>query len=327
VPIVPFVVLPAGAVLAWTRGVARRVAWAAFGALMGLGVVVNVGGVVVDQRVSFVRLFEAAGGDLVGTNALRWEPARSPVLIHWQEIAKRLSTLAQTLPEPVSLVAGTYGKETSAGATGLSSDLFPRWTSGAAIFELRTYGQPAELILVYLDNRPEEIGPAVVQLWVNGAPLPTEAFSQTQSTVALPDKRFPWIVEARLGDALAGRTGLTLEVRSNTWQPARDTPPSADIRELGVQIWDLQFRSNGQVLPIGEAVFVPMPVSDARPWSSELETWFYTPPWHAADVWLWYLYLSGLPRGLMLLGLVPLAGLLWSSVRLTQLVRGRASLA
>ena len=58
-----------------------------------------------------------------------------------------------------------------------------------------------------------------------------------------------------------------------------------------------------------------MPVTDARPWSYEVETWFYTAP-HLADVWLWYLYLSGLPVWLMLLALAPVAGLAWSGMHL-----------
>jgi hypothetical protein len=108
---------------------------------------------------------------------------------------------------------------------------------------------------------------------------------------------------------------VTVEIRTQTWQAPRD------IRDLGIQMWDLTFRSNGQELALSDAPLVPMPVSDERPWSFALETWFYTPPWHLADVWLWYLLLSDLPHWLMLVALVPAAGLTWSGIQLWRLRR------
>jgi len=71
VPIVPFIVLPAGAALVWTRGIVRRVCWGAFGVLFELGVIINLGGVLVDQRVSFVRLLDEAGGNFDVTRTIR----------------------------------------------------------------------------------------------------------------------------------------------------------------------------------------------------------------------------------------------------------------
>ncbi|MGI9148505.1 MAG: ArnT family glycosyltransferase [Chloroflexota bacterium] len=325
VPIVPFMVLPAGAVLAWSCGNVRRVAWAAFGVLFVLGVFANLGGVLVDQRVSFVQLLDEAGGNFGVMDEHRWEPRLSPVLIHWAEVAKRFSGFGQALSQPVSLESGTYGKESSEVGDSSVSGLFPRWTSGSAVFVLRNHGQPTQLWLEYLDNRPESLGAASVHIVVDGAVIPEANVTRVKSEVALPDKRFPWLVEARLDDAVAGRDSSTLEIRSNTWQPARDTPPIPDVRELGIEIWDLRLSSNGQDLAMGESLLSPMPVSDARPWSNELENWFYTPPWHLVDVWPWYLYLSGLPRSLLLLELAPLIGVAWSGVLLARLMRAAAS--
>ena len=319
VPIVPFIVLPAGAALVWTRGIVRRVCWGSFGVLFELGVIINLGGVLVDQRVSFVKLLDEAGGNFAVMDEHRWEPRLSPVLIHWQEVAKRFSGLVQILSQPVSLESGTYGKETSEIGTTSTSGLFPRWTSGSAVFVLRNHGQPAELLLEYIDNRPESLGAAKVQILVNGSPLAEADIARTHSEIPLPDKRVPWLLDARLDDAVVGHDSVILEIRSNTWQPARDTPPIPDVRELGVEIWDLRISSNGQDLVIGEPLISPMPVTDARPWSKELENWFYTPPWHLADVWLWYLYLSDLPHWLMLIAVVPAATLVWSSTLLWRL--------
>jgi hypothetical protein len=321
VPIVPFIVLPAGAALAWTTGAARRASWAAFGVLFGLGVLVNLGGVLVDQRVSFVKLLDEAGGNFAVMDQHRWNPALSPVLIHWQEVGVRVSALGQALSQPVSLESGTYGKETSEAGADATAGLFPRWTSGSAGFGLRTHGQPAELSLAYFDNRPERLGASGVQIVVDGSPLPAADVSRTRSREAIPKIGAPLLIDARLDEALAGHDSVRLEIQSKTWQPARDSPPNPDVRELGIEIWDLRITSNGSDLPIGEALLSPMPVSDARPWSNELESWFYTPRWHVADVWLWFLYLSGLPHALLLTGLVPLAGALWSAGMLVGYVR------
>jgi len=167
---------------------------------------------------------------------------------------------------------------------------------------LKNHGQPAELTLEYLDNRPSSLGPAVVQIVVNGSPLPEGDITRTQSDVPLPDKRRPWFVKARLDDAVIGQNAASVE------NPLADMARPPDVRDLGIQIWDLRFRSTGQEPGHGRSAVSPMPVTDALPWSYELETWFYMPPWHLADVWLWYLYLSGLPRSYMLIALAPAAG-------------------
>jgi len=323
VPVVPFLVLPIGALLVWTRGLAHRLAWGAFSVLLGLGIAVNLAGVLVDQRVSFVYLSDAAGSVQGPTDEQRWDPLMSPVLIHWSQFSKRLASFVQPRSQSVSLVSGTYAKESvdplDAGEAA-KSNLFPRWTSGSAAFELKNNGQSAQFTLEYLDNRPSSLGPAVVQLLVDGTPLSEADVTRTHSNIPVPDGRLPWFVEARLDSAVLGRNSVTLEVRSQKWQPARDAPPSTDIRNLGIQIWAVRFVSNGQDLAVSEASLSPMPVTDAQPWSYELVTWFYTPP-HLADVWLWYLYLSDLPHWLMLFALVPVAGLFWSGTHLWQRLR------
>jgi hypothetical protein len=111
VPAVPFIVLPAGAVLAWTRGFAQRVFSISFAVLFAVGTYVNLGGVLVDQRVSFVYLTNVSGNTLGPTDDQRWHPAMSPVLIHWNEVGKRLSAFVQAWSQPVSLHSGTYAKE------------------------------------------------------------------------------------------------------------------------------------------------------------------------------------------------------------------------
>jgi hypothetical protein len=317
-PVVPFVVLPAGALLAWTSGVARQLAWDAFRVLVGLGLVVNLGGVLVDQRVSFADLLQDADYNLVRMEDQRWDPSLSPVLIHWGEFTNRVGIFVHWWSQPVSLVSGTYAKEPVDpidADEAARSDLFPRWTSGSAAFAVKSHDQPVQLTLEYADNRPGALGPAVVQIYVDGARLSQTDARHSVSSTPLPDERPRYLVNARLDDAVRGKDTALVEIRSQTWQPARDTPPNADIRDLGIQIWNVRFESNGHDLSLSEAPFSPMPVTDARPWSYEVETWFYTAP-HLADVWLWYLYLSGLPVWLMLLGLAPVAGLAWSGMHL-----------
>jgi len=327
VPVVPYLVVPAGAALAWTHGQTRRLAWRSGAVLVALGVLVNLGGVLVDQRVSFVTLLNAAGGNLAVMDAQRWRPDLSAVVIQWAEFGQRWSAFVASLGEPASLESGTYAKEGVEPVDAPVADqspLWPRWTSGDAILQVRTHGQPTQLRLAYTDNRPAAIGEADVQIVVDGVPLPARAVRHSEASQPLPDGRWPLVVEADLDAASNGRgpDALTVEIRSQPWQPARDAPPSTDIRQLGVLIWDLGVRSNGQELPIRAAVLGRMPVSDGQPWSFELMSWFYTQP-HVADVWLWYLYVSGLPRWLMLLGLIPLAGLGWSGVRLWSLLARR----
>jgi hypothetical protein len=283
-----------------------------------VGIFVNLGGVLVDQRVSFYDLLQRADYNPYKMDDRRWEPSLSPVLIHWAEFQRRVGLIAEWWSQPVSLVSGTYPKEPVAevdAADAARSDLFPRWTSGSAVFELRNPGQSVELSLEYLDNRPSSLGPAMVDILVDGSPLLESNISRAQSGVPLPDKRVPWFVEARLDDALVGKSDATVEIHSQTWRPNRDAPPSTDIRDLGIQIWDLHFRANGHDLAIKEAPFTRMPVTDSAPWSYVVETWFYAPP-HLVDVWWWYLYLSDLPHSLIALALVPTGGLIWSMMRL-----------
>ncbi len=80
-----------------------------------------------------------------------------------------------------------------------------------------------------------------------------------------------------------------------------------------------------QFLPLVESPAPPLPVSDAEPWSFVTEEWFYVPTTHLADVWLWYLALSGLPRALLLLGLIPAVGLVASAVLLMRSLRSPQS--
>jgi hypothetical protein len=321
--VLPFIVLPAGAVLAWTRGPVGGAAWKTFAVLVGAGVFVNLAAVLADQRTSFAEQLTNVNLDLARMEAQRWDPKLSPVLIQWKQVVKHLSAFAEWSSQPVSLISGTYAKEPVAAAdaeAALQSELFPRWTNGSAVFELRNHGQPTRLRLEYLDNRPASIGPAVVQIVVDGSPLPDADVTRSRSKIPLPDKRLPWFLDADLDTAVIGQDSATIEIRSQAWQPARDAPPSTDIRELGIQIWNIRFESNGNELPLREAPFSPMPVTDARPWSYDLETWFYEPP-HLVDMWPWFLYLSGLPQQFALAALLPMAGAVWAGWRLCNLLR------
>jgi hypothetical protein len=166
----------------------------------------------------------------------------------------------------------------------------------------------------YRDTRPAALGDAKVQVLVGGEPI---AITPTRANVSDPDN-------ARVYDVTFAvpRPGH-VDIRSNTFVPARESAPSDDIRQLGIDIVSLTAATapQGTEQPVRMAEFPPMPVSDAQPWSFELSTWFWGASTHLADVWPWYLWLSGLPRWLVLLALVPAGALVWSAWRLRLALR------
>ncbi|MBV9547561.1 MAG: hypothetical protein JOY61_24570 [Chloroflexi bacterium] len=283
VPVVAFLVLPAGAVL--------QDHMRAFAALVAAGVVINLGAVLLDQRVYYIYLLGAGQRDSARVEALRWDPLFSPPLLHWRLLGGRYVRFVRNLSAPAALESGAYQSDFQL------TDGFPAWTSGDAVVHV---SQPAHMLLRYRDSRPPGVGDSDVQVVINGVraaltPVRDEADNFWDVTFDVPGR-------------------ATLDVRSTTFVPARDAPPSVDVRQLGIQV--LGMTANGE--PVRMANFPPMPVSDAQPWTFELSTWFWAPSTHLADVLEWYLWLSGLPRALVLLALVPAAGLAWSTRALRQ---------
>jgi hypothetical protein len=78
---------------------------------------------------------------------------------------------------------------------------------------------------------------------------------------------------------------------------------------LGIQLEDARAWVTRQFLPLAESPAPRLRASDAEIWGFVTEEWFYVPTTHLADIRLWYLALSGPPRTLLLLGLIPAAGL------------------
>jgi hypothetical protein len=139
------------------------------------------------------------------------------------------------------------------------------------------------------------------------------------------DDVYLWIVFAYLDGLPHNQDQASIELDTTTWVPAQSQAGSTDGRALGIQLEDARAWSNEQFLPLVESPAPPLPVSDAEPWTFVTEEWFYVPSTHLADVWLWYLGLSGLPRGLLLLGLIPAIGLAVSGWLLLRSSRVRRS--
>jgi hypothetical protein len=311
VPVAALLVLPAGAALRWTGY--RGFGWL-FAGLVAAGLLVNLGAVLLDQRVTYDSLVRA-GVPPAEFNRLRyWNPATSPIVVNWQLLGERYAErLHPSQQRAVWLESGTGG---GASLPMVPSALLPRWTGSSTRFTLSEAEDPLIFRFAYSDYRTgAHLPPAQVEIKLDGQPVPEDR------VVRRHDDVFLWIVFAYL-DGLPHSEGQTsIELDTTTWVPAQVEPGSTDGRALGIQLEDARAWANGQFLPLAESPAPPLPASDAEPWGFVTEEWFYVPTTHLADVWLWYLVLSGLPRALLLLGLIPAAGLAASAYLLLRRLR------
>jgi len=307
VPVTPLLVLPAGAALRWPPAGSRGSLRFLFVSLLLAGVAANLGGVLMDQRVYFAQVDRSGLTEPQKARLRYWAWPSSPVVAHWGLLLARWQDSLRRSPLELRLESGAYGPEPA--ATGS----LPRWTTSEALFSLPAGADPAVLRLRYSDQRPARLGPAQVTFLVDGQALPEGRIVRRQ------DDSYTWTITVYLEGApsLSGRS--TIAMRVPTWSPARDRPPSTDTRELGVLLEDGRAWLGDRLVLLTDSPAPPLPVSDAQPWGPQVAAWFYVPSGHLLDSWLWYLSLAGLPRGLLLLGFIPLAGVVLSGRLLLRL--------
>jgi hypothetical protein len=277
----------------WTTGLARRVAWYAFAGLFTLGVLVGSGGVLFSY-LAYTSRTGGAAGPLAEQR--RWDPAMSPILGHWRMAGERLAAVRAWQPPDVYMTHGYFWIE-SLGAGPL-----PRWTDGTGQLELREPGEELDLTVAYQEYRAPWLHPAEVTIFAasNGRPATVTTETETRG-----DRR----VLLSVIEGFERSSPLTVEIRSDTWVPA-EAGVGTDRRSLGILVQRIQAELDGRRLRVGSDLLPPLPVSEAKPWSSEAFFWFVLPQTQLLDIWWWHLYFSGLPRIALLLAIPPAWGLL-----------------
>jgi hypothetical protein len=313
-PITAFLVIPAGAALAWSSGPWRKLTWCLFVVAFCGGVAVNVGGVLVNYGTYISR----SGGPFGAlAERRRWEPARSPILVHWNLLAQRVDKLIHQKAPEALFEAGFFPSENRKGR------LYPRWTDGNATIKAPLKGgRSLRFSVRYWEQRPPSAGPTVVELTYNGRKCDNPEADIDPATGII---RVSALVQISPDDGPEAMLGI----RSNTWTPAEHADTD-DRRSLGVFLKDIRLRVDEAEVSVGPAFIHQLPISQARPWSGEAFAWFYQPEtelYHPTtgwgfDLWLWHLYYSGLPRWMLGMAAVPWAGLLFSAVLLIRAIRG-----
>jgi hypothetical protein len=299
VPVTALLVLPAGAALRWSG---HRVFGWLFVGLLATGVLVNLGAVLVDQRAAYDSVERASVPSGKLERLRYWNLPTSPIVVNWQLLARRYAERFQSAQQQaVWLEFGTGG---GASSPTVPNALLPRWTGTTTRFSLSEAKDPLIFRFAYSDFRTGAHLPAApVEIKLDGNLVPEDRVERRHDDV------YFWVVTAYLDGLPHDQDHAWIELDTTTWVPAQAQPGSTDGRALGIQLEDARAWSNGQFLPLAESPAPPLPASDAEPWGFITEEWFYVPATHLADVWLWYLGLSGLPRALLLLGLLPVAGL------------------
>jgi hypothetical protein len=304
VPVTPLLILPAGALLAWTAGRVRRAAWISLAVLFLIGVGVQLLGVLVNPCTYIV---QTGGTDGPGSDERRWHPAKSPLVAHYNLLFGRMKTRFFGNPPDVFLADGFHESESGEGL------LFPRWTSASANLEISSVPQGRlNVTASYYDHRPPRLGTTTLSVLVNGKPV-------RESSVRRDTTRVPSLLTARIDVPPNSRPPVTITIQSNGWM-AREVNP-VDARELGIMVEGLRLEAAGRQLSIGRAIDVPpMPVSADRPWSKEAFAWFYNPPNHLADNWMWYWSHSGLTASLVWVVVLLASGLIFSAILICRLL-------
>ena len=249
-----------------------------------------------------------------------FEPAASPLIGHWRLFQQRLdSWMLRLTPEP-GMALLRHGFSYSEGDRS-RGELLPRWSYADA--EIYLYparlDQPLNGLLRVNDHRPWPLERANFTLLLDGQPLEgVERLDRDGSQIS-------WELRFQLPPERLSRE-LRLALRSDTWNPARDTADNPRDEDLALQVEALSFAQDGVTLELRESLPVPQPGRDRR----SLWLWYYDPPnRHLLDHWLWFLLVAHLPRSLLItqVGFYGILGLttLWLGWRGLGLSLGRRS--
>jgi hypothetical protein len=229
----------------------------------------------------------------------------SPILVHWQILARRWEEYAQFTQPGLAIVGGVYPYDRD-----IENFPLPRWSNGRALLKLNPPGdEPVDLRVRYFTVRPS--GPPAVHVSMAGRYLETGP-----PTLVAADA---WQILAQVPAARA-RSGALLAIESDTWVPSQ-VMASNDGRTLGIYIAEIQASQSGRLLVLGVPWIDLIPVSQDRPWSRDARAWFWTREHQLVSNWIWHLYQTELPAELAWLALLPLAGLLLGMGQIIQIVR------
>lgn len=232
-----------------------------------------------------------------------FEPSASPIVGHarmWQARVETWWWRVAGAPPGTALLRQGFSYSEGDRSRG---ELLPRWsyTEGQIRLYPATSGPIAGRIVVG-DHRPWPLPRAQFALLLDGAPL--EGVQRTD----LDGNQVRWELAFTLAPEQV-RRGASLELRSDTWNPDRDTPDNPRNEDLGLLVETIELHQGDQALRLREALPIPPPQLNRR------GLWLWTqdaPNQHLFDVWLWYLAVSGAPplTVALLLGLVALPALL-----------------
>jgi hypothetical protein len=283
VPITGLLVLPVGSLVLAARGPWRRRVQIILAVTIALGILVQIGGVLVNSDTYTISTGETDGKQ---ADARRWVPGESPILAHWPLLYAHALAWRDALTNGGVMYGGFYSPE------GKVDQEFPRWTDGAGTLVIRsTRSAPMDVDITYVDHRPPILGPNTIKVQVNGRPISSELVQLATSTDGLT----PNLLHITIPTTLADDGIISMVIESMPWFPARFTNP-ADTRVLGIFVTELTVKQAGESLPLRRNPVAPLPISTNSPWSPQAFAWFYDPAnAHLADVWEWYVSFMPIP--------------------------------
>ncbi|MDQ2807701.1 MAG: hypothetical protein M3Z04_12465, partial [Chloroflexota bacterium] len=309
-PLVPFLLLPALALLpAADTPLLSPAHWSAGRRLLAAGIAgLGVAGLAVQALGAAVNFDTYI--NLVNDDQTRyWNATYSPVRGHWTVLNARLGDWWAQRGYPDNGVALLTGGVSYSEGDKYAGDLWPRWTTGAAIIGLPVAAYPLTLTARLADHRPPTLPRATMQVALDGQALPAERWPVGDSPIET-------VLTATIPAPAGSRPGR-LTLSSPTWNP-KQAGAGARNEDLGLLI---------EALAVQDVTGRPLRVADALP----VQPYYPAPRWyydtqsaHLADHWAWYLWAAQLPGNVawpLAVGLLAagLGSLSWGAWRLRHL--------
>jgi len=242
-------------------------------------------------------------------------PSASPLIGHWRIWIERVNEWSLRGSQPAKSLVLRDGFSYSEG-NRQKGELLPRWTRAQAQMTFQIASKSMlEGKIVVADHRPwtseHPLPRANFALLLNGKPL------ENVTKVDLTSQQIVWELRFQLSTAqLQQRNMLTLQ--SDTWNPTLITADNPRNEDLGLFVQTIDLRQDDQTFKILEA----LPISSVPSNRRALWLWYYDAPnHHLFDLWLWYLFVAGIPSLtiIFLLFLIGLPAILCFSIGLSNL--------
>ena len=278
----PFLLLPALGVFAMRPARALRpIAITAIGAVVALGVAIQLLGVLVNFDWYLQRSDE---------QERHFTPAASPILAHARILRTRAAEWrARRFPPPDTAFLRAGFSYPEAQGTGA---FFPRWTTGAAtiaLFPAPTDRDPLLVKLTFFDHRPAAQRKDQSAVLINGVPLDAKTIERNNFT----GDGQGWTYQFAVPPTATGNP-IQVTLHSPTWNPKASGQGERD-EELGVFVHNIEVWRAGQPLTIREGLaFPPLPATPRQ------RFWWFNDDatrHHPLDWWATYALAAGLPRG------------------------------